>query len=1600
MKRYDLRVADVTMPLEITLVWTDYPAQAWADPILVNDLDLIVTAPDGTAYRGNAFTGYNPGESEPGAANADHMNNVESVLVVSGVQTGIWTVEVAGCNVPEGPQPFALSMTGGFVSEQGSFSMDRERYRSSALVNLTLSDLGLNTDSDSVESAVVSVNSTTEPVPEVLTLTETGAATAVFAGQIQLVLSPVPVAGDGILQVQNGDALTIEYIDADDGFGASQSVFDWARVDDDPPVISGARTGEIRFSRATVLWSTDEPSDSIVFYDSSLPLSMIAGSGSEVSVHEVVLSDLQEDTTYYFSVRSADGAGNVRTDDNGGAYYTFSTPGRPPPPPVGSDWSTLRSNSARTGEIKSKMAPPLAQEIVMGPYAVGSADEPLFADGVFFSIIDLEDTIVAIDPFSQTVLWKRTLGDPLFYTGTPAYNNGTIYATFYGYSGGKVYALDALTGQTKWCVGPESGLDFNARIGMAYADGLVFGTSWNGEVYSLNASDGSTVWSYQTDLLPWSGSAVSEGRVFVPIVEDYLVVLDEFTGSLLWSVPIPNIGYTSLVPVASAGVLYMVVGDTIYSLNAADGTILWQTSGLPFGWGRTSPAFDGSALYWGAYDIVDGLGYFWAVNASDGSIIWRTPVGPTDICSSIAYSNGYVYGATFSSDLYTLRAADGAVVDVDPLLRLGFGYPVSLVASDGWVWVEDGDGWLRGFRAQVPAGLTVSPAHQSVNARPGSTSDCLVEVRNTGSIATDTFDVVISPGAHGWPITLLDADSMLPLVDTDVDGLLDSGPISSNASVSIVVRVSVPVASLQGDEEVCSVDFKSSSDPSIWRKATVRTVLPMPGVIVEGSRFIASASGREETAIINITNSGSAEDVFDLDVSSSLGWSFGLLDESGTTPLQDNDGDGRIDTDIVQGLGKTSILLKVQVAAGAAFDAVNRVMIAANSSLDTDLSDRVCVRIEVLAPPPSAWPSFQHDSWRSGNASDPVALPIRKVWTYPGTGFGSLYTSPIAANGTVFYSSSSGYLMAVDAFTGEGKWALKLGSEYMAISTPTYNEGVVYIAYCEANSPRSQISALDAGTAAILWTNSMLGWTRGAPVLKGGVVFLGDSYGAIYAFNATSGDQVWLGQVHGGIAWSISIIDGLLIGGTASGELFAMDLDGSIAWSRTLTSFLPQGAIMAAPCGGGGRVYISESQGTLWALDSQTGEVLWTRMDVGWPLLSSPAYEGETVYYASHMGVFAFDAGNGSTRWRVTGDNVQFFGSPMVSNGTVFAVQYQGFLYAIDAETGLVSYALLANTWSFGSSPASAYGYVYVLDEEGVLCAFTYAGGPDLPPTANAGPDQVVPQGANVMFDGSMSSDDYGILSYNWTILELGIEMSGVNPRHLFLDAGVFTVELVVIDCIGQVSSPDYMTETLEDCLSPVAEAGPDQTINLGEAVILNGSSCTDNVGVVNWTWSFYDNGWRSLYGELVAYTFSAPGNYTVTLQAYDARGNIASDWMTVNVNAPPVADAGPDQTVMGGELVLFDGSASYDDVNIVNWTWTFDYDGSTVVLYGPNPTFTFWIEGVYEVTLTVNDTAGHTSTDTVQITVSGMIPEFPTLLLPVIGMAAVVLVSRLRKRR
>jgi hypothetical protein len=99
IRRHGLVVLDGSEQLKVTLVWTEpaptFPTLSRPDftaVTLVNDLDLLVTAPDGTQYVGNDFTN---GVSTPNGSGVDSLNNVEMV-VVNAPAPGKWVLEVHG----------------------------------------------------------------------------------------------------------------------------------------------------------------------------------------------------------------------------------------------------------------------------------------------------------------------------------------------------------------------------------------------------------------------------------------------------------------------------------------------------------------------------------------------------------------------------------------------------------------------------------------------------------------------------------------------------------------------------------------------------------------------------------------------------------------------------------------------------------------------------------------------------------------------------------------------------------------------------------------------------------------------------------------------------------------------------------------------------------------------------------------------------------------------------------------------------------------------------------------------------------------------------------------------------------------------------------------------------------------------------------------------------------------------------------------------------------------------------------------------------------------------------------------------------------------
>jgi len=95
--------AELGATVKITLVWTDAPAQPLANNPLVNNLDLSVTTSNGQTIWGN------------NVANGDTANTIEQIIVdtANGLTLGQpLTITVRGTTVPQGPQKFALVVTG------------------------------------------------------------------------------------------------------------------------------------------------------------------------------------------------------------------------------------------------------------------------------------------------------------------------------------------------------------------------------------------------------------------------------------------------------------------------------------------------------------------------------------------------------------------------------------------------------------------------------------------------------------------------------------------------------------------------------------------------------------------------------------------------------------------------------------------------------------------------------------------------------------------------------------------------------------------------------------------------------------------------------------------------------------------------------------------------------------------------------------------------------------------------------------------------------------------------------------------------------------------------------------------------------------------------------------------------------------------------------------------------------------------------------------------------------------------------------------------------------------------------------------------------
>ena len=167
------------------------------------------------------------------------------------------------------------------------------------------------------------------------------------------------------------------------------------------------------------------------------------------------------------------------------------------------------------------------------------------------------------------------------------------------------------------------------------------------------------------------------------------------------------------------------------------------------------------------------------------------------------------------------------------------------------------------------------------------------------------------------------------------------------------------------------------------------------------------------------------------------------------------------------------------------------------------------------------------------------------------------------------------------------------------------------------------------------------------------------------------------------------------------------------------------------------------------------------------------------------------------------------------------------------------------------------------------------------PPVANAGAAQFTQTLTPIFFDGSGSYDPDGfITSYSWSFGD-GATASGVTATHAFGTTGYWPVTLTVTDNMGVQSSSTIIVAVANR--SPVANAGPPQTVSQNTSATFNGSSSSDPDGtIVSYSWTFGDGG--SASGPVVNHTYTSTGSFTATLTVTDNSGASASATAAVTV--------------------------------------------------------------------------------------------------------------------
>lgn len=356
--------------------------------------------------------------------------------------------------------------------------------------------------------------------------------------------------------------------------------------------------------------------------------------------------------------------------------------------------------------------------------------------------------------------------------------------------------------------------------------------------------------------------------------------------------------------------------------------------------------------------------------------------------------------------------------------------------------------------------------------------------------------------------------------------------------------------------------------------------------------------------------------------------------------------------------------------------------------------------VEDHGPPPLTGkvPMLRGSAAHTGEHPGPgISGNPYRLWRYD-TG-SDLRSTPAIANGSAYFGTSDGYLIALDLLTGLPRWRFDLGG-YPVSAAPAVVDRTVYIGSGYA------VFAIDEERGTERWRFPMSYAGESSPTVVGGVVYVASKEHNLYALDAETGERTWSYRTDGLLFGSPSLSEEHVLIGGDDGDIFAIDREtGIVRWKYTASSgvyssiaILGETAFVtlrdksvialevdtgepkwtypiggeASPAVSGNDLYIGSDDGALYVLNSAAGGPPKWLFPTGNGVVLSPVVVGGTVYIASGPTLFALDRAGGAEKWRYPIGEVAST-EPVVVDGIVYIGGEDGNLYAITGDGGMAT---------------------------------------------------------------------------------------------------------------------------------------------------------------------------------------------------------------------------------------------------------------------------------------------------------------------------------------